>query len=114
MAPSTEHNKTLGPTPGERPHSAGHGAVPQLSSSQKSKHKAKNDSSASRNKLNRTFPPRVHRRSVSLQVRAGGGALPKQRVGWAAVWWGKEATWPVQASRDTLGLTEGPGQATEQ
>lgn len=52
------------------------------------------------------------RGAVSLHVRAGVGALRKQRVGWAAVWWGREAAWPLQASLDTLGLMEGPRQAT--
>lgn len=41
------------------------------------------------------------RGAVSLHVRAGVGALRKQRVGWAAVWWGREAAWP---------LVEGPGR----
>lgn len=77
-----------------------------------SKHKAKKDSSVSRNKLDHTSSPHVHQRSSFSACEGGSWGTTETEGGWAAVWWGREAAWPLQASLDTLGLMEGPRQAT--
>lgn len=70
MAPSTEHKKTLKPTPGEKPCSTGPGHSSSLLQPE-SKHKAKKDSSVSWNKLDHTSSPHVHQRS-SFSACEGG------------------------------------------